>query len=64
MSKGHRNDPFISSREERERELDRAQSHVGANYDAGFGSLLEDVASADIERTLREHPVRDKQDDR
>jgi hypothetical protein len=57
MSKGHRDDPFISSRGERERELERVQSHVGANYDAGFGSMLEDVAAADIDQTLREHPL-------
>jgi hypothetical protein len=41
---------------EEERALAHYQRDVGANYDAGFGSLLDDVPAADIDRVLHDHP--------
>jgi hypothetical protein len=38
-----------------ERALEHYQANLGANYDAGFGSLLDDTAAANIDRTMREH---------
>jgi hypothetical protein len=37
------------------RALDHLDRNLGMNYDAGFGSLLEDTAAADLARTRREH---------
>ena len=42
-------------REAETRALEHYQRDLGLNYDAGFGSLLDDTAAADLARTRREH---------
>lgn len=42
------------------RALDHFDRGLGMNFDAGFGSLLDDTGAADIARTLRDHRVSDE----
>jgi hypothetical protein len=44
-------------REGEARALEHFESDIGLNYDAGFGSLLEDTGAADIARTRRDHRI-------
>ncbi len=42
-------------RADEKRALEHLKRDVGMNYDAGFGSLLDDTAAADIARARDEH---------
>ncbi len=42
------------------RALEHYDRGLGMNFDAGFGSLLDDTGAADIERTIREHRITDE----
>lgn len=45
------------ARNDEARALEHFTYDVGMNYDAGFGSLLDDAAAADIDRTRRDHRI-------
>ncbi len=45
----------IDHHEAETRALEHYDRGLGMNFDAGFGSLLDDTGAADIARTLREH---------
>lgn len=42
-------------RVDEKRALEHLKRDVGMNFDAGFGSLLDDAAAADIARARDEH---------
>lgn len=60
MANVHDQEPQPIEKDERDAET-RALAHldrnVGMNYDAGFGSLLEDTAAADMARTRSDHRI-------
>jgi hypothetical protein len=60
MKTPHDQTPQFVENSERDAEnlaLDRLDRNVGMNYDAGFGSLLEDTAAADMARTRSDHRI-------
>jgi len=47
----------IDERDAETRALDHLDRNLGMNFDAGFGSLLEDTAAADIARSRSDHRI-------
>lgn len=56
----NRERPKPDLREEEARDLEHFRRDVGMNYDAGFGSLSDDVAAADVDQTMHEHRVHEE----
>jgi hypothetical protein len=60
MANVHDQKPQPVEKDERDAEtraLEHLDRNVGMNYDAGFGSLLEDTAAADMARTRSDHRI-------
>lgn len=52
-------DPEAYASDDESAPLAHFQRDVGMNYDASFGSLLDDAAAADIAYVVKEHPIAD-----
>jgi hypothetical protein len=52
-------DPDAHASNDESAALAHFQRDVGLNYDASFGSLLDDTAAADVAYIVKEHPITD-----